>query len=254
MWLFVWDSEPSKIFVGDTQISKVFLWDTKIRPKDVWELSTDFTKYTSLAQIQAQWWTWTTNISSTAPTYSYWSNGMGVGASASYGYIYGGIYVKLPSPIADWNKIVMKYNWSISTAQSWIIMTLSTTTKANLATNNQTELNYSQTYRGSASDQWLAANKNVNGTKTWVVWGDLRSIQWTTWTYDAEVILDLSNNTSKWICTSPSWMAYTSESTISSAWKALIIWTEYFIVWWALYERWVARTAYIKNASIKVES
>ena len=32
MWLFVWDSEPSKIFVGDTQISKVFLWDTQVRP------------------------------------------------------------------------------------------------------------------------------------------------------------------------------------------------------------------------------
>lgn len=32
MWLFVWDSEPSKIFLWDTQISKVFLWDTQIRP------------------------------------------------------------------------------------------------------------------------------------------------------------------------------------------------------------------------------
>lgn len=32
MWLFLWDSEPSKIFVGDTQISKVFLWDTQVRP------------------------------------------------------------------------------------------------------------------------------------------------------------------------------------------------------------------------------
>lgn len=33
MWLFVWDSEPSKIFVGDTQISKVFVWDTQVRPR-----------------------------------------------------------------------------------------------------------------------------------------------------------------------------------------------------------------------------
>ena len=32
MWIFVWDSEPSKIFVGDTPISKVFLWDTQVRP------------------------------------------------------------------------------------------------------------------------------------------------------------------------------------------------------------------------------
>ena len=32
MWLFLWDSEPSKIFVGDTEISKVFLWDKQVRP------------------------------------------------------------------------------------------------------------------------------------------------------------------------------------------------------------------------------
>ena len=32
MWLFIWDSQPSKIFVGDTPISKVFLWDTQVRP------------------------------------------------------------------------------------------------------------------------------------------------------------------------------------------------------------------------------
>ena len=32
MWLFLWDSEPSKIFVWDTSISKVFLWDTQVRP------------------------------------------------------------------------------------------------------------------------------------------------------------------------------------------------------------------------------
>lgn len=36
MWLFLWDSEPSKIFVGDTSISKVFLWDTQVRPSGWW--------------------------------------------------------------------------------------------------------------------------------------------------------------------------------------------------------------------------
>ena len=35
MWLFVWDSQPSKIFVGDTSISKVFLWDTQVRPTKI---------------------------------------------------------------------------------------------------------------------------------------------------------------------------------------------------------------------------
>lgn len=36
MWLFVGDSQPSKIFVGDTPISKVFLWDTQVRPSGWW--------------------------------------------------------------------------------------------------------------------------------------------------------------------------------------------------------------------------
>lgn len=35
MWLFLWDTTPSKIFVGDTPISKVFLWSTQVRPA-VW--------------------------------------------------------------------------------------------------------------------------------------------------------------------------------------------------------------------------
>lgn len=32
MWLFIWDTQPSKVFVWDTPISKVFLWDTQVRP------------------------------------------------------------------------------------------------------------------------------------------------------------------------------------------------------------------------------
>lgn len=45
MWLFLWDSEPSKIFVGDTPISKVFLWDTQIRPKWWWQPWTNTIAY-----------------------------------------------------------------------------------------------------------------------------------------------------------------------------------------------------------------
>ena len=32
MWIFLWDSEVSKIFVWDSPVSWVFVWDTKIRP------------------------------------------------------------------------------------------------------------------------------------------------------------------------------------------------------------------------------
>jgi hypothetical protein len=59
MWLFVWDSEPSKIFVGDTAISKCFLWDTQIRPS--WfNLTTDL-RWETLAWLQALGRDWITN-------------------------------------------------------------------------------------------------------------------------------------------------------------------------------------------------
>lgn len=32
MWIFLWDSEVSKIFVWDSPVSWVFVWDTKVRP------------------------------------------------------------------------------------------------------------------------------------------------------------------------------------------------------------------------------
>ncbi len=50
MWLFLWDSEPSKIFVGDTPISKVFLWDTQARPVR-WLPNT----YQAVEWIQSSW-------------------------------------------------------------------------------------------------------------------------------------------------------------------------------------------------------
>lgn len=49
MWLFLWDSEPSKIFVGDTSISKVFLWDTKVRPSRL------PSEYQEVEYIQSSW-------------------------------------------------------------------------------------------------------------------------------------------------------------------------------------------------------
>jgi hypothetical protein len=32
MWVFIWDSAPSKIFVWDSEVSKVFVGDTQVRP------------------------------------------------------------------------------------------------------------------------------------------------------------------------------------------------------------------------------
>ena len=36
MWIFLWDTAPSKIFVGDNEVSKVFVWDTQVRPSGWW--------------------------------------------------------------------------------------------------------------------------------------------------------------------------------------------------------------------------
>lgn len=66
MWLFLWDSEPSKIFVGDTPISKVFLWDTKVRPSGWWGWQP--TEHT-LLYIPMDTTSWTTDQSQHQRTY-----------------------------------------------------------------------------------------------------------------------------------------------------------------------------------------
>lgn len=55
MWLFVWDSQPSKIFVGDTPISKVFLWDAQVRPTKN-EYDIDITNFKSTTS--SSWLGW----------------------------------------------------------------------------------------------------------------------------------------------------------------------------------------------------
>jgi hypothetical protein len=64
MWLFVWDSEPSKIFVGDTAISKCFLWDTQIRPSGWggWQPWANTLLYLPLESdiVDKSWKTWRT--------------------------------------------------------------------------------------------------------------------------------------------------------------------------------------------------
>lgn len=214
-----------------------------------WRLSTDFTQYTSLAQIQAQWWTWTTTASNTSPTFSYWSNGIGVTNPSSWGKHWG-IYVKLPNKITAQNKVVMKYTGTVSQIDGGIFMTLSTYNRPDLQASTQADFSYAQSYRSSATWQWVGISKNVNGTKTRWLWENNRNIQWVSWTYEAEVILDLPNSKSKWICTSPSWIAYTSEATISSAWMECIIWMEYFIIWGVCYSSGV--TDYITSWEIAI--
>ena len=66
MWLFLWDSDPSKIFVGDTSISKVFLWDTQVRPKP-WQPWANTLFYypfqedilDQMGNTSLSWWTYT---------------------------------------------------------------------------------------------------------------------------------------------------------------------------------------------------
>ena len=63
-WIFVWDTNPSKIYVGDTAISKVFVSDTQVRP--TWWLPS---AYQEVEYIQSSWtqWidTWVTATTST---------------------------------------------------------------------------------------------------------------------------------------------------------------------------------------------
>lgn len=227
----MFEHELKNVYIGD-------VW---------WRLSTDFTQYTSLAQIQAQWWTWTT-YSSSSPTFSYWSSWIWTRSTSTNQHW--GIYMKLPSKITAKNRVIMRYTWTVSQIDGGIFMTLSTYNRPDLVNSNQSDLTYSQSYRSASIWQWLNINKNVTGTKTRWLWTDVRIIQWMAWTYDVEVYLDLPSRISKWTCKSPSWIAYTSESIIPQNWIDCIIWMEYFIIWGVQYSSWI--TDYIRSWEIAV--
>lgn len=55
-WIFLWDSEPSKIFVGDTEVSSVWVWDTKVRPTEAEPVC--FTAIQAWAQVRIITWAW----------------------------------------------------------------------------------------------------------------------------------------------------------------------------------------------------
>lgn len=105
MWLFLWDSEPSKIFVGDTSISKVFLWDTQVRPSYTpWPWQPDPTRTmlylkfnNNLADSSGNWvvvsWAWI----------SYWTIGDNHYAEMTGGWS----QTYITPPVSVWNQIWM---------------------------------------------------------------------------------------------------------------------------------------------------
>ena len=72
MWLFVWDSEPSKIFVGDTSISKVFLWDTQVRPSGWKPWANTLAYFPFVDDALDHSWNWTVLTYWTATKQSLW--------------------------------------------------------------------------------------------------------------------------------------------------------------------------------------
>jgi hypothetical protein len=71
MWLFLWDSEPSKIFVGDTPISKCFLWDTQVRPT-WWQPWANTLAYWKFDGNLDSWFSWWATLSWTPYWYTTW--------------------------------------------------------------------------------------------------------------------------------------------------------------------------------------
>ena len=229
------------------KVNKRLIWTQQVRPSYLYRLSTDF-RWKTLAQLQAEWWTWTTTFGSNIPSFSYWNNWF----TCSW-YWYWWIYVKLPFKITNQNKIFMKFSWYWRWNNRWFL-SLSTTQYANLSTSNQHEISYNEPFwTRSNQDQWVSTAKNVNWTKYWWTYSLLRIINWTNWYFDCEFEIDLPNNTIKWTCNSPSVCAGTMSWTLNTEWFNSIVWCEYFLVWIANYidSWWQEQNIYTAEITIQ---
>ena len=164
--------------------------------KNRWELSTDFRNYTSLAQLQALWWTWIV----TDGSYSIWSFGIKQTTTNKYTRI----YVNLPIKLTTNNKITIEYtgnsasNEALAGRASWQI-------------NNSTE-----------PDWWLCA-MNMFWTTWWEQWilggQDWWIIRWWkngSWDFSVKWTFDLSTGKVTYSQTLPSWIAYSNTVTMSN--------------------------------------
>ncbi len=107
MWLFLWDSQPSKIFVGDTPISKVFLWDTQVRPSwwQPWANTIAYYKFDWNLNDSVN----SNNLSLSAWTITYWTDSHG----GKYAYFdkntrTGHLTI---SPNFDISTVTLMYRW-----------------------------------------------------------------------------------------------------------------------------------------------
>lgn len=57
MWIFLWDTAPSKIFVWDSEVGSVWVWDNKVWPTVQTDFYFDFTDGTwTVNWAKSDWW------------------------------------------------------------------------------------------------------------------------------------------------------------------------------------------------------
>ena len=210
------------------------------------KLSTDFRDYSSLAELQAVWWTNEYRMSSSSWTISiwYWSTWLKL-----YNGWFWWIYWTLPFNITWNNKIHIKVtgNWNSNSAQ---YSNLSTTTAVDLTNSNMTELSMRIPFAWKQS-LWVTFNKSVSWTKYWeqdFIWN--KNLNWTNWDFSIECDIDLTTNAIQLICSSPSSSAMTLSWTLNTNWRNDLIWTKYFFVWFANYS---SATNYIYTYELKIK-
>lgn len=209
-------------------------------------LYTDFRNYSSLAQLQAVWWTWQT-VMWWSPTISYWSSWVTISWNS---FSYWWVYAELPFTINSSHKINMKFTWYLRwTNKCWLW--LWSTSKLNLQDNNSHEIWYAQNSWWSRNDQWVTTAKYVNWTKYRWTFDMTRTQTWSEWEFSAEIQIDLPNNTIKWISYAPNSQIWSMEWQLNTEWFNSIVWTKYFIPRLMNYESPKSLNIYTAEITIK---
>lgn len=206
----------------------------------LFHLYTDFRNYSSLAQLQAIWWTWQT-VMWWNPSISYWNNWITLWTqSMSYWWI----YKKLPFALTNQHKIIVKQTWYWRWPNQAFV-SLWSTDKSNLqySTERDCWLNIPFWNRNNNNNINIWVSTAVNWTKRWWIYELSKSVAtWQTWEYSMEMEIDLKNQTAKRTVYAPSLIAWTMSWTLNTDWYNAILWMEY-----AHFRAWSYENPQIQN-------
>lgn len=184
VWIFIWDTAPSKIYVWWSEVASVWAWDTKVRPTYI---PRTFTISWTEQSNMSSWWTYsddaawltagsgtfddffgysavllnTSGVETAEMTQSWW---VFTGAMTSLGNITSGDNVMIKFPV----------RW-IKMTKSWSVVTLSITDELNKAWYQY----FAHTSSWTITSPWTVKDAFYLGAYKWYTsWSVLKSWSW----------------------------------------------------------------------------